>query len=195
MVTLLHSERPKLSDLQHRRNHSGILCKNSTLLHSGRPKLHTILAFLSAVGLNSYIISQNGFFCAANLTNLFTIQWVLYAETVYNASSVDSDVKTRNKQFLLMNNVPKHRPLQSVFAKVCVLGHYSSTGTVYSLTGFITVEIQAVLGCFLARLDEVQEELLFYPRRWQNVKVFHVMGKALSGELSCPGDRSCFYQL
>ena len=25
-----------------------------------------------------------------------------------------------------------------------------------------------------------------------NVKVFYVMGKALSGELSCPCDRSCF---
>ena len=51
---------------------------------------------------------------------------------------------------------------------------------------------------FLARLDEVQEELLYYPRRqhWrghlQNVKVFYVMGKVLSGELSCPCDRSCF---
>ena len=55
---------------------------------------------------------------------------------------------------------------------------------------------------FLARLDKVQEELLYYPRhrRWrrrsQNVKVFtlkffYVMGKALSGELSCPCDRSC----
>ena len=26
-----------------------------------------------------------------------------------------------------------------------------------------------------------------------NVKVFYVMGKALSGELSCPCDRSCLY--
>ena len=25
-----------------------------------------------------------------------------------------------------------------------------------------------------------------------NVKVFYVMGKALSGELSCPCDRSCY---
>ena len=70
---------------------------------------------------------------------------------------------------------------------------------------------------FLACLDKVQEELLYYRRRWhwcrrwhrrrrwhwrrwrcwQNVKVFtlkffYVMGKALSGELSCPCDRSCF---
>ena len=60
---------------------------------------------------------------------------------------------------------------------------------------------------FLARLDEVPEELLYYPwcqcwhQRWRdggigvskkfNVKVFYVMGKALSGELSCPCDRSC----
>ena len=52
---------------------------------------------------------------------------------------------------------------------------------------------------FLARLDEVQEELLYYlyprRRRQQNVsfylKVFYVIGKALSGELSCPCDRSC----
>ena len=44
---------------------------------------------------------------------------------------------------------------------------------------------------FLARLDQVQEELLYYPwrRRWHwrkqkfNVKVYYVMGKALSGEL------------
>ena len=62
---------------------------------------------------------------------------------------------------------------------------------------------------FLARLDEVQEELLYYPRRWRrcwlcqrggvskkfNVKVFFVMGKALSGKLSCPCDRSCFFFL
>ena len=26
-----------------------------------------------------------------------------------------------------------------------------------------------------------------------NVKVFYVMGKALSGELSCPCDRSCHF--
>ena len=53
----------------------------------------------------------------------------------------------------------------------------------------------------LARLDEVQEELLYYRRRWRRykqnvksfyVKVFYVMAKALSGELSCPCDRSCF---
>ena len=53
----------------------------------------------------------------------------------------------------------------------------------------------SVIFSFLARLDEVQEELLYYPRRrrWrgQNVKVFYVMDKALSGELSCPCDRSC----
>ena len=56
----------------------------------------------------------------------------------------------------------------------------------------------------LACLDEVQEEILHYPRRWRwrwrwrrrrrfYVKVFYVMGKALSGELSCPCDRSCFF--
>ena len=59
--------------------------------------------------------------------------------------------------------------------------------------------------CLLARLDEVQEELLYYPgvdvgvgigggvhvSKKFNVKVFYVMGKALSGELSCPCDRSC----
>ena len=62
---------------------------------------------------------------------------------------------------------------------------------------------------FLARLNEVQEELFYYPRRWHwvgvgigssgvskmlklYVKVFYVMGKALSGELSCPCDWSCF---
>ena len=28
-----------------------------------------------------------------------------------------------------------------------------------------------------------------------NVKVFYVIGKALSGELSCPCDRSCFHML
>ena len=66
---------------------------------------------------------------------------------------------------------------------------------------------------FLARLDEVQEELLYYPgvgvgvgvgvgggvgvgvgvRKMLKfyVKVFYVMGKALSGKLSCPCDRSC----
>ena len=54
---------------------------------------------------------------------------------------------------------------------------------------------------FLARLDKVQEELLYYPRvgvgvsKKFNVKVFYVFGKALSGELSCPCDRSCFRPL
>ena len=58
---------------------------------------------------------------------------------------------------------------------------------------------------FLAHLDEVQEELLYYPgvgigggggvSKKFNVKVFYVMGKALSGELSCPCDRSCFTSL
>ena len=56
----------------------------------------------------------------------------------------------------------------------------------------------------LARLDEVQEELL-YPgvcvgvdvgggvgvSKKFDVKDFYVMGKALSGELYCPCDRSC----
>ena len=55
---------------------------------------------------------------------------------------------------------------------------------------------------FLARLDEVQEELFYYPRRRRGVgaskmlkfyvKIFYVMGKALPGELSCPCDRYCF---
>ena len=54
-----------------------------------------------------------------------------------------------------------------------------------------------------ACLDKVQEELLYYPgvgvgvggvvgpSKKFNVKVFYVMGKALSGKLSCPCDRSC----
>ena len=59
---------------------------------------------------------------------------------------------------------------------------------------------------FLARLDEVQEELLYYPgigvgvgvggggvvSKKFDVKVFYVMSKALSGKLSCPCDRSCY---
>ena len=58
---------------------------------------------------------------------------------------------------------------------------------------------------FLARLDEVQEELLYYPgvgvdigvggsigvSKNFSVKLIYVMGKAMSGELSCPYDRSC----
>ena len=40
MLTLLHSERPKLYTVM------------LTLLHSERPKLYTILASLSATGLN-----------------------------------------------------------------------------------------------------------------------------------------------
>ena len=56
---------------------------------------------------------------------------------------------------------------------------------------------------FLAHLDEVQEDLLYYPSigvgvgggvgvsKKFKVKVLYVMGKALSGELSCPCDRSC----
>ena len=57
---------------------------------------------------------------------------------------------------------------------------------------------------FLARLDEVQEECCTTPgvgvsvgggvgvSKKFNVKVFYVMGKALSGKLSCLCDRSCF---
>ena len=62
---------------------------------------------------------------------------------------------------------------------------------------------------FLARLDEVQEELMYYlvgvgvgigvgvgvsKMLKLHVKVFYVMGKALSGELSCPCDRSCLFE-
>ena len=50
----------------------------------------------------------------------------------------------------------------------------------------------------------VQEELLYYGvgvrvgvgvSKKFNVKVFYVMGKALSGELSCPCDRSCNFDI
>ena len=53
----------------------------------------------------------------------------------------------------------------------------------------------------LAHLDKVQEELLtpgvgvgggVGVSKKFNVKVFYVMGKVLSGELSCPCDRSCY---
>ena len=58
----------------------------------------------------------------------------------------------------------------------------------------------------LDKMDKVQEELLYYPCVGVGVaavsalakclsfyvKVFYLMGKALSGELSCPCDRSCF---
>ena len=49
---------------------------------------------------------------------------------------------------------------------------------------------------FSARLNEVQEELLHYPGVGVSkmlkfyLKVFYVMGKALTGELSCLCDRS-----
>ena len=59
-----------------------------------------------------------------------------------------------------------------------------------------------VFKAFSACLDEVQEELLYYPgvgigggigvSKMLKFKFFYVMGKALSGELSCPCDRSCF---
>ena len=70
----------------------------------------------------------------------------------------------------------------------------------------VTCTCQGVITCvvirFLACLDEVQEELLYYPGVGFGVvsgsvskkfhdKVFYVMGEALSGELSCPCDRSC----
>ena len=55
---------------------------------------------------------------------------------------------------------------------------------------------------YLARLEEVQEELLYYPPALAlakclsiYIKVFYVMGKALSGELSCPCDRSCYLSM
>ena len=59
--------------------------------------------------------------------------------------------------------------------------------------GWMTCDFTSFLPC----LDEVQEELLYYPGVGVSkmlksyVKVFYVMGKALSGELSCPCDRSC----
>ena len=67
--------------------------------------------------------------------------------------------------------------------------------------------LHCIDGCLLARLDEVQEELLYTPgvgvgvgvgggvgvRKKFNVKVFYVMSRALSGELSCPCDRSYLY--
>ena len=64
-------------------------------------------------------------------------------------------------------------------------------------------KLELSLYYILACQDEVQEELLYYPgvgigfgvgdsiSKKFNVQVFYVMGKALSGELSCPCDRSC----
>ena len=49
-----------------------------------------------------------------------------------------------------------------------------------------------IIVTFLAHLDGVQEELLYVSKILKfYVKVFYVMGKVLSGELSCPCDRSC----
>ena len=50
-----------------------------TLLHSERPKLHTILAFLTAIGLNLKVQKQTANFPSANfqtkfLTELYHIQ-------------------------------------------------------------------------------------------------------------------------
>ena len=74
----------------------------------------------------------------------------------------------------------------------------------------IIFHLEQMKNLFLACLDEVQEELLHYPgvggggsgggggvvgigvSKKFNVKVFYVMGKALSGKLSCHCDRSCF---
>ena len=64
-----------------------------------------------------------------------------------------------------------------------------------------------VRNSFLARLNKVWEELLHYSRLHVSVsmaiskmlkfyfKFFYVMGNALTGGLSCPCDRSCFYLL
>ena len=84
----------------------------------------------------------------------------------------------------------------------------------YPVNTFVKMTMSVCFGLsdllLLARLDQVQEELLYYPRprrrRWVGIgvgggvgvskkfigKVFYVMGKALSGELSCPCDRFCF---
>ena len=66
---------------------------------------------------------------------------------------------------------------------------------------FVIALATSFMNRFLARLDKVQEKLLYYPgvgvgsgvgvSKKFNVKVFYVMGKALSGELSYPCDRSC----
>ena len=83
--------------------------------------------------------------------------------------------------------IPKLPHLQVLFAKNL---------------GFVIGSVSSfwLVGGFLARLDEVQEELLYYPGVGFSVgvgggvygKVFYVMGKGLSGELSCLCGRSCW---
>ena len=76
-------------------------------------------------------------------------------------------------------------------------GNWAITPPPIFATGYVSFATT-----FLARQDEVQEELLYYSgvgvgggggvSKKFNVKVFYVIGKALSGELSCPCDRSCY---
>ena len=85
-----------------------------------------------------------------------------------------------------------------VHQSLYLLNHNACFSLSYFLLGFYG----PFKNYLLARLDEVQEELLYYPRRqsWRQalakslmLKFFCVMGKVLSGELSRPCDRSCLY--
>ena len=70
------------------------------------------------------------------------------------------------------------------------------------LSGELSCTGQALFHTFLISLNEAQEELLHYPGVGVDVgickvlnfyvKDFYVMGKVLTGELSCPYDRSCW---
>ena len=88
---------------------------------------------------------------------------------------------------------------------VSFLAHIISNAIIF-LTKKCKSELLQYKSSFLACLYEVQEELLYYAgvdvsigggvigggvSKKFNVKVFYVIGKALSGELSCPCDRSC----
>ena len=77
---------------------------------------------------------------------------------------------------------------------------YFKEKSVGTFPDFIFIQLLISHNNFLARLDKVQEDRKSYcitpgvgvgVSKKFNIKVFYVMGKALSGELSCPCDRSC----
>ena len=79
----------------------------------------------------------------------------------------------------------------------------SNPGLLTYESGALPIALRGPAAC----LNKVCEELLHYPRRHVSVgkaiskmlkfyiKVFYVMGNALTGGLSCPCDRYCFYLL
>ena len=99
IVTLLHSERPKLYIILVFLSAIGLKERifssrtNCNLLHSERPKLYIILVFLSAIGLKERIFSSR------TNRNPFTLR---KTKIVYHFSLFECN-RVKRKNFLLLD--------------------------------------------------------------------------------------------